>query len=448
MAGELKEAQKDDEEEEKNAAVAASGRARKHDQDGRDDASEEEEEDEEPLLKYASLTKSLRAVYKNGDATSAFFVAGDKMASYLGTFAQEIRVLTPIVDHWDSQWQYCTHIPIIKPDTSSRCDQHVLSVPSLASIRTYRAHSASISSISISPFPPPLTPSKLAHSVRNEPARKRSPGPRGSPSVKSPQAKAVPNVPSNMIYIATSSIDGNVCIASLTDPKDNMLRNFGRPVQAVALSPSYKSDRSYLSGGLAGNLVLTTGGRTGTSSTSSTTGSAVAQASGWLGSMGLSANTGKDQILHSGEGALSTIKWSLSGDYVAWVNEQGIKIMRSNLNLESSEIDSAWKRISHIDHPNRPGWDEMAGIWKAHVEWIDEAGLESKADWESVDNGLKFPSRDSNGVRTKAEPTDRTEKLVVGWSGTIWIINVHRGARNASKEGTGKNLGRAEVVTM
>ena len=40
---------------------------------------EEEEEDEEPRLKYASLTKSQAPVYRNGDATSAFLVAGDKM---------------------------------------------------------------------------------------------------------------------------------------------------------------------------------------------------------------------------------------------------------------------------------------------------------------------------------------------------------------------------------
>lgn len=44
-------------------------------------ASEEEEEEEEPRLKYASLTKHLKAVYRNGDATSAFLVAGDKMVS-------------------------------------------------------------------------------------------------------------------------------------------------------------------------------------------------------------------------------------------------------------------------------------------------------------------------------------------------------------------------------
>ena len=46
-----------------------------------EDASEEEEEEEEPRLKYASLTKHLKTVYRNGDATSAFLVAGDKMVN-------------------------------------------------------------------------------------------------------------------------------------------------------------------------------------------------------------------------------------------------------------------------------------------------------------------------------------------------------------------------------
>lgn len=217
----------------------------------------------------------------------------------------------------------------------------------------------------------------------------------------------------------------------------------------MALSPEYKSDRSYLSGGLAGNLVLTIGGRAGTSSTSNTVGGAAASASGWLGSIGLSANTGKDQVLHSGEGAVSTIKWSLSGKYIVWVNEQGIKIMRSNLHLESADTEFAWKRMSHTDHPNRPGWDEMAGIWKAHVEWIDEAGLESDDGYSATNGTLEKPQDPPDVQRLKApQKSRRIEKLVVGWSGTIWIINVHPGGAGTGKEVGERKIGRAEVVTM
>ena len=46
--------------------------------DGTEDE-EEEEEEEEPRLKYAPLTKNLTSLYRNGDASSAFLVAGDKM---------------------------------------------------------------------------------------------------------------------------------------------------------------------------------------------------------------------------------------------------------------------------------------------------------------------------------------------------------------------------------
>ena len=47
-----------------------------------DDDDEEDEEDDEPKLKYARLTSQLGAVYRNGDATSTFLVAGDKMVRY------------------------------------------------------------------------------------------------------------------------------------------------------------------------------------------------------------------------------------------------------------------------------------------------------------------------------------------------------------------------------
>lgn len=50
-----------------------------------EDEEESDEEDEEPRLKYSYLTKHLRSVYHNADATSTFLVAGDKMVGvYLG----------------------------------------------------------------------------------------------------------------------------------------------------------------------------------------------------------------------------------------------------------------------------------------------------------------------------------------------------------------------------
>lgn len=44
-----------------------------------DDSDDDDEEEGEPRLKYTRLTDTLGPVYRNGDATSAFTVAGDKL---------------------------------------------------------------------------------------------------------------------------------------------------------------------------------------------------------------------------------------------------------------------------------------------------------------------------------------------------------------------------------
>ena len=80
MASEAEGADKEDGGNRNGLSAASNGTPEK--ENGEDEvASEEEEEEEEPRLKYASLTKQLKAVYRNGDATSAFLVAGDKMVS-------------------------------------------------------------------------------------------------------------------------------------------------------------------------------------------------------------------------------------------------------------------------------------------------------------------------------------------------------------------------------
>jgi hypothetical protein len=319
-------------------------------------------------------------------------------------------------------------------------------------MRVYHAHSASVSNISISPFPPPLptvVPDAVSRIASQVQTPQRTPSFRSEATARTARAaqpQIISNTPSNAIYIATSSIDGNVCVASLVDVKDVQLRNFARPVQAVALSPDYKNDRTYISGGLAGNLVLTVGGRAGTSSTSSTTGTAAATASGWLGTIGLGSNSGKDTVLHSGEGTISAIKWSLSGKYVAWINEHGVKIMRSNTQLESADADSAWKRIGHIDRPQEDGWDEMASVWKGRMEWIDEKSLDTDED-----DGARETAASPATAKLKQQASQssmRIEKLLVGWGGTIWIINIHPGGVGVGKHVGERSVGRVEIIKM
>lgn len=265
----------------------------------------------------------------------------------------------------------------------------------------------------------------------------------------------MPQTPSNQIYIASASIDGHVCVSSLIDPKDVTLRNFARPVQAVALSPEYKSDRQYLSGGLAGELILTTGGQSGVRSNANTS-HAAHTAQGWLGAIGLGGNTGRDTILHSGEGTISTIKWSLSGRFVAWVNEHGIRIMRTNLHLDGADPDTAWKRIGFVEKPNRNIWQEMAGVWKARLEWVDYEQLESDDDSIIKMNGSNatdkiddtLPHRRLGKTPKPSSKGPKLEKLIIGWGDAAWIVHVNPGDAGVGRDAGERSAGSAEIVHL
>jgi hypothetical protein len=238
-------------------------------------------------------------------------------------------------------------------------------------------------------------------------------------------------------------MDGNVCVQSLVDVKDVTLRNFARPVQAVALSPDYRNDRTYLSGGLAGQFILTVGAPYGRSS--STTVGTAAAAAGWLGSVGLGSNTGKDTVLHSGEGTITAIKWSLSGKYVAVINEHGVWIWRTGLHLDKAEVDDGWKRIGHVDRPQNEEWDTMAAVWKGRLEWIDESAADADEN-EGAAGSANASTATDKLKHHQRKNEQKSERLIVGWGGIVWLVRV-----NPSAVGVGKHVGErsaanAEVI--
>lgn len=74
----------------------AVGNGKNHaEQHSEEDDDEEEDADEEPKLKYTRLTGSLAPVYRNGDATSTFMVAGDKMVWRMPPGSE----LSPVAEH-------------------------------------------------------------------------------------------------------------------------------------------------------------------------------------------------------------------------------------------------------------------------------------------------------------------------------------------------------------
>ena len=233
------------------------------------------------------------------------------------------------------------------------------------------------------------------------------------------------------------------------------LRNFSRPVQAVALSPEYKSDRQYLSGGLAGELILTVGGQAGVRANANTS-QAAQTAQGWLGAIGLGGHSGRDTILHSGEGTISSIKWSLSGNFVAWVNEHGIRIMRTSLHLDNADSDSAWKRIGFIEKPNRRIWEEMSGVWKARLEWVDDQQLESDDDTILTLNSSSATGKSDvtlphhrPGKHSKPNKKNKKlEKLVIGWGDAAWIVHVSPGGPGVGRDVGERSAGNAEIIHL
>lgn len=68
-----------DNQDRRHRASSAESDEVDEEQDEDEEYEQEDEENEEPRLKYAYLTKHLGSVYRNGDATSTFVVAGDKM---------------------------------------------------------------------------------------------------------------------------------------------------------------------------------------------------------------------------------------------------------------------------------------------------------------------------------------------------------------------------------
>lgn len=312
--------------------------------------------------------------------------------------------------------------------------QHVLSLPSLKTIRMYHAHSASVTSISISPPPPP-------------------------PSVLQPRSQKN----DRNVLIATSGIDGLVVIVPLLPSAPPQLgqnsvtmnyarteitvKNFKRPVLAIALSPNFRIDRTFLSGGLAGNLVLSVVPPSG------------ASGGGWM-TLGLGG--GKDTILHSGEGTISAIAWSKeSPRFVAWTNEQGIKIMRShitppNLHKNGSEelagnpgvigwipglgvggilaSEVAWKRISAFERPESIS-EELAAAHKPRLQWVDRRTLSPEDLGEKVDESQPAAKCADWGER---------ERLLVSWGNTVWVMDVF--TETAGDDDGQQKMGRAELL--
>lgn len=73
------ETQENEEQDDDDDEDEEDGEEEDEEEEDDEEDDDDSDEDEEPELKYTPLTQHLAGVYRNGDATSAFLVAGDKM---------------------------------------------------------------------------------------------------------------------------------------------------------------------------------------------------------------------------------------------------------------------------------------------------------------------------------------------------------------------------------
>lgn len=212
---------------------------------------------------------------------------------------------------------------------------------------------------------------------------------------------------------------------------------------SVALSPNFYNDRTFLSGGLAGSLVLSQNDRPGSRLVSNLANVTNATPASWLGSAlgGLTGGSaGKDVVLHGGDGAVSSITWSReSARFVAWGTEMGIKIMRSHM-FDSIELDilrgagvaaaervGAWKRICSLDRPESIP-EDLSGVYKPKIEWVDRRTLVEGEEGQHV--GWEISK----------------ERVVIGWGPHVWVLNVTGVSKDTAD--LESKWGYAETVNM
>ncbi|GAA5908809.1 Vps41p [Sporobolomyces salmoneus] len=134
-------------------------------------------------------------------------------------------------------------------------------------------------------------------------------------------------------FVASASMDGKVAIHSLTTPEAHVF-DLQRPMRCVALEPNFskRSTRQFVSGGMAGSLILSE--------------------KGWLGH--------KETVLYSGEGPIWATEWR--GTLIAWASDAGVRVY----DTVSSQ------RITYIA---RSEDSPRADLFKCSLHWVDDRTL-------------------------------------------------------------------------
>ena len=88
----------------------------------------------------------------------------------------------------------------------------------------------------------------------------------------------------------------------------------------------------------------------------------------------------------------------------------------------------------------------MAGVWKARCEWIEDGNLESEDDDLPAANGSNAAASLQMVSKADKSKKKRTEKLVVGWGDTAWVLHVKPELAGVNAGAGDRMIGNATIV--
>lgn len=193
-------------------------------------------------------------------------------------------------------------------------------------------------------------------------------------------------------YFATGSIDGTVVIGSIEDPQDISGFDFKRPIHAVILDKNYTSTKTFISGGMAGEVILTQ--------------------RNWLGNR-------TDTILEKNNGSIVGI-YTID-DVVFWMNDTGITFYSTAskaklLNIpfppdEQNRPDLYWPKVTF------PETDRIIICWGSHIWQVKISILKNPEASNNLGSLLSTAASSLRGVpdrKVELEHHVRLNCLVAG----------------------------------
>ncbi|KAG5460394.1 MAG: LOW QUALITY PROTEIN: hypothetical protein BJ554DRAFT_7565, partial [Olpidium bornovanus] len=193
--------------------------------------------------------------------------------------------------------------------------------------------------------------------------------------------------------------EGKVVVNALYTP-EVIAFDYRRPVKCVAIDPEYsrKSSKQFVSGGMAGQLIM--------------------NEKGWF--------THKDTTLHSGEGPIISMQWR--GNLIAWSNDVVSVVLfwcppndAHVWNHETPVLLIPWcaggvniydvvsaARVAHID---RPQGSPRPDLYKCHLRWkSDDTLLIGWANWVEV---ARVRERPRGSLVAASVPTFQVDVLTM-----------------------------------